>query len=318
MKIKKAWTLAELVICITVLLMLAGVGASIIKPNNNKANLFVYAAIKNLSAANSALIKSYGDTYSVTEKNADASACLDEAYCARATDLFTTTGSTNCAAKLSSGECVSDVSTTTANMVLPNGVEYFGLANNWQEGTNASGGTYKFKDILVDIDGYSKGMNKIWIDRYPLRVYSREGKDTLRAVNCSGSGSNDGKKSDYCSSSTKDYRKDGNVIKYEIYRATAPSTTGVVKAVLISSGLSELEANCKANTWGDMYPLSDCAGYTVLPKCMNTGISCDDGTTNICNSTNENAENLPCFVLLQKPATGAGILLDNFLQEVDM
>ncbi len=319
MKKLKAWTLAELTICIAVLFILASVGVSTIKPGaSTKTKLFVYAAIKNLSAANSSLIQSYDDTYAETQKNAAGDACLDEAYCSRVTDLFTVTGTVNCAAKLSGGKCVSNVATTTANMVLPNGVEVYGLANDWKDDST---GTYKVKDIKIDIDG-AKGLNKLWVDQFPLRVYQQGYGDTLRAVKCGSTAANtsDGVSHTYCGTSTKDYRKDEEVIKYEIYRASLPNAAGTIKATMIASGLPELKANCMANTWQKAYPITDCKNnsYTVMPKCMNTGITCNDGTNNICAATNENPDDLPCFVILQKPHSGAGMLLDGVLDEIDI
>ena len=316
MKKLKAWTLAELTICIAVLFILASIGVSTIKPGaSTKTRLFVYATIKNLSAANSSLIQSYDDTYAETQTNAAGDACLDEAYCSRVTDLFTVTGAVNCAAKLSGGKCISDVATTTANMVLPNGVEVYGLANDWKDDST---GAYKVKDIKIDIDG-AKGLNKLWVDQFPLRVYQNGYGDTLRAVNCASPFS-DGVAHTYCDSSTKDYRIDEEVVKYEIYRATLPNAAGTIKATMIASGLSELKANCMANTWQKAYPITDCSGksYKVMPKCMNTGITCNDGTNNICAATNENPDDLPCFVILQKPHSGAGMLLDGVLDEIDI
>ncbi len=325
MKKNKAWTLAELTICITVLFILAGVGISVIKPGTNtKTRLFVYAIMKNLSAANSSLIQFYDDTYAITEKDAAGTACLPEAYCSRVTDLFTVTGTINCAAKLSGTTCVSDVATTTANMVLPNGVEVYGLANDWK---NDSTNTYKVKDIKVDIDG-AKGLNKLWVDQFPLRVYQSGYGDTLRAVKCGSTAAetSDGVAHTYCGSSTTDYRKDEQVIKYEIYRATLPNAAGTIQAKLMASGLSELKANCLANTWKKAYPITDCStnSYTVMAQCMNTGVPCVEGSTDICYKVSgtanyaSNPDDLPCFVIMQKPHSGAGMLIDGMLDEIDI
>ena len=60
------------------------------------------------------------------------------------------------------------------------------------------------------------------------------------------------------------------------------------------------------------------SGYNVMAQCMNTGITCNDGTNNICAATNENPDDLPCFVILQKPHSGAGMLLDGVLDEIDI
>ena len=79
--------------------------------------------------------------------------------------------------------CSINASNTDVNITLPNGMTYQGLTNEWK--TPFDGSSTQFKNVVVDIDG-QKGKNKLWIDRFPMRIY-REGDlvGVVALVDCS-------------------------------------------------------------------------------------------------------------------------------------
>ena len=58
---KPAWTLAELVIALLFIITISVIGISVFNPNVQKSKIYIYAFLKNLTAANSAIITNKGD-----------------------------------------------------------------------------------------------------------------------------------------------------------------------------------------------------------------------------------------------------------------
>ena len=170
MKKKYAWTLAEMVIAITVLIVLAGIASTVMKASVQKAKFFVYATFRNIEQANVYLMEKNDDELEQPNKNGK------DWYCSNLADIFSLKGDANCKAPASGND------TTTVNMTLANGVALYGLANPWRVAYDNA--DFKIKDILMDING-SKGPNKIWIDRFHFRVFTGDIYTGLvRFVNC--------------------------------------------------------------------------------------------------------------------------------------
>ena len=60
-------------------------------------------------------------------------------------------------------------------MKFVNGVTVKGVASEWV--IPFENAEYQFKNIEIDIDG-NKGMNRLWVDRFPMRVFKGSGQRT--------------------------------------------------------------------------------------------------------------------------------------------
>lgn len=265
---KNGWTLAELMFAIIIILIITGLLIHIFKPNTQKARIFMYAMIKNINKGNSAVMEKYSSIALDDENDEDW-------YCVHFADMFTLKSVPKCDKTLANKD---------VNLEFPNGVTIQGLANDWL--VPYDGAEYSMKNIVVDIDG-QKGKNKIWVDRFPLKILNG-GKytGTVRIVDCSDDSvynTNDLKVtlttntglSPYCkqkfdatgtavskgisktvkSGTNIDY--DANLITYDVYRAT--SSDGASKAKLVASALSPMEADCAAYGGDGVYNREVCA-----------------------------------------------------------
>ena len=314
---KKAFTLTEILICIAIMMVMTVFAIVNIKPNDNKIRLYAYAG---MNALNSALGTIYSENGSLSV--ADAPITTDSGtfdwLCTKMADYFALKSSINCSTTASMGDI---------NFTLANGITIQGLANSWTiEGkTNSDGDKYIYKEFVFDIDSPSKGMNKVGIDRFPVRIYKNgliEG--TVIPSDCSAA-----TVGTYCKNgSTKsgvNLAKANDTINYEIYRRDSKDSD---KASAVASYKSYMEADCGIFGGVGYYTTAECAeaGYKLLLKCANetTCGACEDGrnicplngSTQLTSSTcityakNNNPENYGCIMMLGKPSTGAGIIID--------
>ncbi|MBR1617147.1 type II secretion system protein [bacterium] len=321
---KQAWTLVEMVVALTIIIVVSGLCVSVLKPGVQKNKLFLYAAMRNIVMGNIAVIDK--------KKNIDFEDVKEiggieyDSYCLALSDNFTLK---------SSAKCNRDMDIKETNMVLPNGTALRGIASEWFEGAS---GKYTFKDILVDIDGDS-GMNTLWVDQFPLRLYSGGEKEgIIWPANCVKEGDEkadpDGR-SDYCGEIQANFALDNETITYNIYRAFSDSDSS---AKLIASKLSPMEADCGSYAGGGMYTEEQCTkeGFTVKPACLTSKIcqKCDSDDSNIkaiCPKVNgitvnrddcedlmssNNDKGLNCVILQHKPSSGANIILETLVGDM--
>lgn len=355
MKKKSGWTLAELVIALIFIIVISVIGISIFNPKVEKSKIFIYAFLKNLTAANSAIITNKGDVVG----NFEPDMANYDWYCMQLADTFTT----------SEFDCEYETDDTLnakkVNITLPNGITIQGLTNPWRKPT-CTGCDYSFKNILVDIDG-EKGLNKLWSDRFPLRIFQGGDKSgQIQTINCEqqrmyGSDgtitdlTNDDGLSPYCyggfnmekGAVNKNFWQDGEIVTYDVYR---PSSTSDEEgsAELVASALSLLDADCGAYG-GDgtgFYTKKQCSYYgkRILPQCVtdNMCAQCvstestniydicpvrdlNDSSLGITNATtcvdaaNEfNPQRASCFVVLHKPGMPMPIFLQGIVGQLDM
>ena len=155
---KNAWTLAELITALTIIILLSGFMISMYKPNTNKGRVMVNSVIRNLTQANSALIETDELLNSTFDLIKYPNASNLDWYCTKLTNILSIKGSPDCTA-------TNNATNTKVNATLANGVTIQGLANKWVKPYNTA--DYEIKDILLDVNG-SKGPNKVWLDRYPV------------------------------------------------------------------------------------------------------------------------------------------------------
>ncbi len=346
---KSAWTLVELVLAMMVIILISGFLISVVKPNTQKAKIYVYATMKNLTKGNIAVIEKYENTETETPKdltyqdpNSD-----NDTYCLEMADVFSLSGSPNCSKNAS----ISDV-----NLTFPNGVTVQGLASPWKRPYATS--PFYFKNIIIDIDG-EKGLNKIWVDRFPLRIYQGAKYDgTLQPINCADDSiydddnkkivlTDDLGKSPYCkqkfnasgASVAKNFLLDDNVITYDIY--SAPTTGIQTKATFVASAQSPAMADCMAYGGNGYLNKTECAalGLKIHSRCAaritcegcasvspsicplgadNSTQTSEDGCMELATANQFEDNDIRCFTLQHKPNGGMSFFVEGLIgSEID-
>lgn len=338
---KDGWTLIELIVCVTIIILISSFLISNFKPASQKAKFFLYATIKNLGIANASVV----DKMSTLELPDVGS---NDGYCMQLADSFSSNAS----------NCDKTSTKYIPNLTLANGVTIMGLASPWNLPFPSA--DYKYKDILIDVDG-SKGPNKIWLDRFPFRIYN----DTTRTgvifpVNCgteydkfyddAGNALNPTVTNPYCTGK-REFLKEDKIISYDVFRSdkTVDDLTDDeyeagkgVGAELKKGLVSPLVADCEAFGGTGMFNVYQCAaaGIKVLPECTTYEI-CEiaDKAGKIANITTasdlagcqgiaDGSNSTPaadgskiyglCFTMMHKPTGGINIMLNSVLDEVDM
>ena len=328
---KYAWTMAELAITLIILMMLSGICVSILKPRVQKMRFFTYAATTNLLAANSEIIRKYHHLNVTDDKE-------DDWYCLQLADIFSLSSSANCA-KTSSSD--------TVNLRFANGITMKGIASSWANPYENS--RFQFKNILIDTNG-ADGPNKIWNDQFPMRIIGGNGygkQGLVIPVNCGSdkvynkNASTPGDvnvanvaKNTYCSSSTKDYASDKEILMFDIHRAENKNKNS--KAFSVATGLSFKEADCMSSGGiNGFYSQAVCAtaGYRIHRSCATkkncaicTANNCpkdENGTVTDSNSCltlaqTANPSNLQCQFVPHKPSMGVSYIFRVILGDFDL
>ncbi len=314
---KNAFTMAELTICIVLMMILAIFAVTNIKPNDNKIRLFVYSGMENISSVVSTLVSDNLDLDKADTNIVSGSNAYDW-LCAHVADYFSLKNSANC--KVTSADA------TTVNLTFTNGITIQGLASPWKTDSKKDDNNtpYKYKEFVIDIDGNTKGMNKVGIDRFPMRIY-RGGllEGALIPVDCNSSGSA------YCKNSgtsTKvNLAKANEIISYDIYK---PESASASKAGVVASYQSYMQADCAIFGGLGYFTVAECssAGYKANLRCANAEIclKCNEGG-NICPMNGDkqldkatcksyvntnNPDQIACFMMLHRPPSGAGMIFD--------
>ena len=207
---KYAWTLAELMMALIFIMVIAGFLISNFKPSQQNAKIKAYAGIRNIEKG----IVSVGDYYTkaaatkarehndsnnnvittgavkrtIFYKNAAIESAGNDTFCMILADAFSLKEAPNCSNK--------NIDLATPNFVFPNGMEIYGLSSepftfftkanigeSFQDDTNFES-VAAYKNIMIDVDG-AKGKNRIGVDRFPLRIYSLD--NVVFPVNCNES-----------------------------------------------------------------------------------------------------------------------------------
>ncbi len=291
---KNAFTLAELTVCIVMMMILAIFAVTNIKPNENKIRLFVYGAMDNISAVVSTLVSE--ESSGLTSGNFVTSSGTYDWLCTKVGDYFTLKSEANCNTSASS---------TDVNFTFTNNVTVQGFAAPWTEDSRKApdGTKYKYKEFVIDIDG-AKGMNEDGIDRFSMRIYSGgllEG--ALIPIN---------------QMTAKE------IINYDIF---VPESANASKATMVASYQSYKDADCGIFGGTGYFKDDECksGGKKIYLKCLTTDL-CSKCGQGICPKTEDgtqltvdsckarvktkNPNEIACFMMLHKPSTGAGLIID--------
>ena len=328
---KQAWTMAELAVAIVIILIISCICTSIFKPNIQKAKFYAYAAVNNIRKGNAAVIEK-----SNTLKGDDIDG--NDWYCLNLADNFSLDSAINCSTTAGNDD---------VNISFPNGTTVMGLASAWK--APYEGANFFYKNILIDIDGPSNGKNKVWVDRFPMRIIAGSGKGAeglVMPINCLNDvvyNSSQGKdiavdesaKSPYCpSSGAKNYGIDDQILTYDIYRLDSKAEGA--KAHTVASLLSPMQADCAA--YGGKigyYSVEECAGagFKILSACA-VASNCSsyktsDGTAYTFPDTSttedgcstiaqeKNPDGLSCFAIPHKPSGGTSFIMQALIGDID-
>lgn len=347
---KKAWTLAELVIAVAAIALIASVIGKGTKPDYNKTKLFSYYTMENILRGNSAVIDKYGQLDD-DERGADNA---KNKYCSRFADFFTTKGNIL---------CNNNMKRSVANITLQNNVTIQGLATKWY--LPYPGAPYEIKNIVFDIDG-RKGRNKLWVDRIPLRmyrggvrngqiqlvdcsnqvVYKPDGSEVVldeftgRNPYCCDSGFDSNERADNCGESNEENKSNTkSIITYDVFRVDLSEEGEISQSGLIAGDLSPKEADCMAYGGTGLYHAEECYEdrYHLSEYCATADLckSCKvdyDSSLNVCPKNSAGAYTNPttcldvaktknthkelCFTRLHKPTVGVGLLFGPLLNSM--
>ena len=221
-------------------------------------------------------------SFPIIDKNQDL-------YCLRLQDNFALKKPADCSTDngaISTGD-------PRVNLEFENGLTVQGLSTPWQ---TKAGLTYKYKDFVIDIDG-NKGANKVWVDRFPLRVYSGDTKNAVvTPVNCINGQDIAYKKATettteavtlttnpYCkqkwsadgSYANKNFLLDNQVISYDIYKLDSSEEDSLARIII--PNVSLLRASCIGYGHEGMFDKQECAKHndTLEDGTVKTGIKMD-------------------------------------------
>ena len=337
---KHAWTMGEMIIAISVLLVLTGLAVRSIKNLEvNKAKISLYAAIRHLTMGTLAVsekddFRGLNPKVAVDWNNGNST----DWYCLQLADAMAIKSSVNCAKN-----------TTSANFTTANGMTFYGLADAW---SLLYGDAY-YKNVLVDINDTEKP-NKIGHDKFPLRVYRgmSQSKISLDGVvypaDCSsetfdtGSGTTTLTHTD-CGGSTNKFASSIQHVTYDIYKVMKVNSGAVaIRAQKIHTGLSLKDADCLAYGDTGLYGgracksikdiHQDCAHPDTCEECETHQICPNNGSKANCDtlandsthkitytdpeSGTTETENFPCFTLMSKPTGGLGMIGGSIISEL--
>ncbi len=346
MNLKKAWTMAEMMVAFIIIIIVSVIGMTTIKPNQNKAKIYVYATIKNFGRANAYLIEKYGELVS---DDMTVGANLDP-YCIYVADVFSIEGKPNCSTLAADKDAV--------NITMANGVTVQGLASSWISPFDKA--DFYFKNIVIDIDG-QKGANKLGVDRFPLRIF-KEGnyEGIVLGVDCNKETFydpddqtktydlyNGTKKHPYCydgftpagTRKTNNFLTDGTIFSYDIF---VPIEEGEEESrtKVVGTSLSTMQADCMAYGGMGFFSKKQCSdnGFRLHSSCVTseTCEACKGSNYDVCpkkspNDTvtvdiagcetmqkDNNPNDFGCVTFITKPTAGLGMLAGALMGEIDM
>ena len=343
---KFGWTLTEVMVVMIFIIAISGFLASVFKPRTQNAKIQAYAAIRNITKGVIAVHDKYSsresdptdDIFAGDEEPIDGKS----KFCLEMADAFALKKTPECTQEGQSGYKIG-----TPNLVLANGVEVYGLAQKPTYpigfGNKMEYSYIKYKDILIDVDGKSKGMNKLGVDRFPLRIYLEDNLILpIIPVNCNEANDKyfDWKEdqmlnivqSPFCkkgkefdgAQSTQNFWNDDEIITYDTYRATISDQKGKTTQMV---GFAQSLATTICGNFGGKRFLSaqQCANLKkhLFKECVKEE-TCDicstvspsicplksDGTSVMSKDecmqtyTALNNEDNTCLFLLHKPASG--------------
>ncbi len=324
------WTLIELMVAITIVVTLSLALLINNRPSVQKSKIYLYAAVNNIMKANIGILDRYekfsyaGELF--RQNPTDTTNNLNT-YCVQFADILSLK---------SAASCANNSSASTTNVSLTNGIEIRGLAS--AAITPYTNSEFTYKNILVDIDGFGSGLNRIWVDRFPLVIFSGgEFTGNVKPANCNSTVNMykpDGTaasqtRSAYCGTTNVNYEKDNSLLSYDIYtyEINEDNIDAFTKGTLIAGMQSPFDADCKAFGGHGIYQSKACqnASVKIHEKCANE-FSCEGcnsyslcagATATAADCTALNPSNSRCAVKVHKPSSGMNIMLKAIIGDID-
>lgn len=294
---KKAWTMAEVVMAMVILGILAALTIQTIKLYRVKAKPYAYASILNLNkAANIALFESEEDTLS--DEAIDVPVAGSNKSCVAIAESFSLLGDYTCEKNLETYPADGEGETGRANFQTSNMISYSGLEKDFELTYRGAASTAAkcdtaevgIKDIMIDING-DDGDNEVGKDQFPIKllqtgeVFPGTCTDIAPGATpeeCSESFENPTlTKHPRCGSDTTNYINENYPFAYNIYMVrkapedgSASYSSNVAIAQTIRKDISFAEADCL--TRSNILTRTQCAalGYEPLETCLDSGVYC--------------------------------------------
>jgi len=345
---KLAWTLAELMVAMTFIMLISGFLVSVFKPKTQNTRIQAYAAIRNITKGIIAVDDKYEKTPPEDTTNSGIfyqnTATPDvDTFCLEMADVFTLKQTANCKKSETTGSNLH-----VPNFVLANGVEFYGLASD-----KIQAGQYKYKNIAMDVNG-SKGPNKLGVDRFPLRIFAED--NLVFPVDCTETQFfdyrldglitlDDNQKNPYCKTgktfngtrSKINFMLDDEIITYDTYRSSSQGEQQKTSEMVAFS--QSLASSICGNFGGKRFlDPSQCAklGQKIYTKCVmeEMCITCETSPS-ICpmNSDNTSQTNEAackqlyidlkndintCLFLIHKPSAALSAVVGAIVGDLDM
>lgn len=297
---KKAWTMAEVVMAMVVLAILASLSIQVIKPVRMKAKPYAYASILNLNkAAKSVMYDNATDKLS--DEIIDMPVADSNKTCVGLAEAFSLVGDYTCVTTVethpASGEGNTGVPNfQTSNMITYSGLEkdftvtYRGAAIDAQKCATAEVG---MKDVMIDING-DEGDNEVGKDQFPLKLM-QTGEvfpgtcaniaPGARPSECTSASFNNPSliRHPLCGSNNTKFIDENYPFAYNLYVTREPTgaeidagtyRVGDFVTQIIEQDVSFAKADCLSR--GNILTRTQCSamGYEPLDKCLEPQTYC--------------------------------------------
>ena len=350
----KAWTMAELTIAVMVIIILSAISMSVTKNINiNKAKIFMYAVLRNLNLGNVAVTEANESVFypSTAATSDEDTSVTNDWYCLHLVDNFTLKGSPDCTKKYSNDK------DATINFTFTNGVTFQGFATKWKNAYSGLDYKNVVVDVDGEGGSNKVGVDRFPLRIFKGKTHQGDNANgMIFPVNCDSTKdtltTSDGatvtlELNPYCfdkfdatgSNKKANLALDTEVLTNNIYRVT--NAEKETSAQTMIAARSTMEADCMAHGPKGFYGAKVCAdnGFKLHQKCAHTFVcsGCDSaenvcpdqddegtlGTEETCNTKageNEAAAGkaFRCFVFLNKPTSGMGMIGSSIMQEIGM
>ena len=329
-KYKNAWTFAEMLVALVIVISLSALVLHSVKNSDKKQAMYLYSTLRNLNAATGLVLDKLEEKKTIaTDDTVEIGGDENSKYCIIMADSMNLANNADC----KKTETTND---TTVNYKFPNGVEIQGLGTPWTHvckesspcATDSDDYRYSMRHIVIDLDGVTKGYGVIGADRFPVTIYANSANQvSIYPSDCTATTN----KNPYCGSTAVNFAKQNDILTYDVYMPDSSSKESV-KMYQYITNLSVMEADCKAYGGLGLWNAEECkaagTNFRPAPYCLATRIctqcakesNCYDNQTTpqllgsrkacIEYSQTVNPYGKACVALAHKPHQGTTFMMD--------
>lgn len=296
---KKAWTMAEVVMAMVVLAILASLTIQTIKPMRVKTKPYAYASILNLNKGTKIVLQE-NSTDRLSDEVVDVPTTGSNKTCVDLAESFSLVGDYTCVTTAATHPASGKGNTGSPNFQTSNMITYSGLEKIFTQTYRGAAADSSLcataqvgiKDIMIDING-DEGDNEVGKDQFPLKLMQTgevfpgtctDITPTSSLPECTGPFENPTiTKHPDCGSDDKKYINENYPFAYNIYlvrEATEDEinagtyTSDEAVSEVLREDISFAEADCL--TRGNVLTRTQCnaMGYAPIDRCLESGIYC--------------------------------------------